>query len=47
MEFQLFIEGLIKEGKVSIKGELSAFEADDFEVVRNLLLHIMKKISLN
>jgi len=37
MEFQLFIEGLIKEGKVSIKGELSGFEADDFEVVRNLL----------
>jgi len=37
MEFQLFIEGLINEGNVSINGKLSTFEPRDFEEVRQLL----------
>jgi len=37
MEFQFFIEGLIKEGKVSINGELSTIQPRDFEEVSQIL----------
>jgi hypothetical protein len=37
MEFSLFIEGLVKEGKVSINGALSSIEPGDIEEAMELL----------